>query len=542
MMQCVDQKIICKDFARREFDLAFVGAGLSTTMTLIHYLSKKLNSRHDASNSPEKIIILEKSSDFFTGVAYGQRSGHSSLIINSLADFLPSEEVDGFKDWLIENIDTVFIPFLMGGDEFSKQWHAKHYDSILNGDIGSIYIPRYVFGEYLKHRAYDVISKAEQQGGTEVSFVQAAVSDITTEGRGEKFVIEAEQEHDTQNIYCKAVVLGVGSPPVNAIDGDNNTGTNGYFGNPFDPGMGYTISKIGDRLKKQTSNNVLIVGSNASALDVIVNLTASCELRDRINSITVMSPSGVLPELYLESEESNKYKTVLLDELINKPNTTAAEILEQAKAEIALARSEGFTIAMSLGSISTTVFKIVQTLDAEQKSVFVNSVGRSIGNVQRRAGIDYFNMVEPLVACGKLDTLSGRFNSLDIKDNSYEVRYFDEQDTICELKNLQVVINCTGASTLPTQANNTFLDNLFASGLCEVNGSEIGISVNSDFQTKTKSMYVIGPLLAGNTIDGQIVWHIEHCGRISVAAEKLAGILIERKAASTEIELMEEVV
>jgi len=37
-----------------------------------------------------------------------------------------------------------------------------------------------------------------------------------------------------------------------------------------------------------------------------------------------------------------------------------------------------------------------------------------------------------------------------------------------------------------------------------------------------RGLFALGPLLAGNVISGMPVWHLEHCGRISVFAENLA--------------------
>jgi hypothetical protein len=43
--------------------------------------------------------------------------------------------------------------------------------------------------------------------------------------------------------------------------------------------------------------------------------------------------------------------------------------------------------------------------------------------------------------------------------------------------------------------------------------------------------YVMGPLLAGNVIDGSPVWHMEHCGRISAFGSalgpRLAQVLVD---------------
>jgi uncharacterized NAD(P)/FAD-binding protein YdhS len=518
-----------ENLSNHEFDVVFVGAGLSTAMTLIHYLTKKLdikNSNKSSEVTLEKILVLEKSADFFKGIAYGGRSGYNSLIINSLGDFLPPEEYDAFSLWLKENSDALFIPFLRDGGEFSRNWYDKYHDLILKGDIESLYLPRYIFGEYLKQKTDLIIENAVQQGVAEISCVSAKVLDLTTEPSHSNFRVKIEQLSDIQSFSCKSIILGIGSPPENVFFKNKSSTPGGYIENPFNPSMSKTISHASEISKNRDSSDVLIIGSNASALDVIVNLTSSDELRDRLNRIFVMSPGGELPELYLESEEHRQYKTVLLDKLIDKTGTTAADILEQAKAEITNARSQGYTIAMSLGSVSATVGKILPSLDSEQRSIFVSSVGNLIGKLQRRAGADYFEMVESLIVAGKLKTISGKFKTAEENGDGYDIHYSTSEHMDCELNNIQIIINCTGSTKLPTKTSNTLIDKLVSSGICEINGSQIGIKVDSSFQTKTKGIYVMGPMLAGNILNNQLVWHIEHCRRISVAADKLASTLI----------------
>jgi uncharacterized NAD(P)/FAD-binding protein YdhS len=58
--------------------------------------------------------------------------------------------------------------------------------------------------------------------------------------------------------------------------------------------------------------------------------------------------------------------------------------------------------------------------------------------------------------------------------------------------------------------------------------------VNDEMEA-SPGLFVLGPLLAGNVVNGTAIWHVEHCGRISRFARDLAGILRERLTRRTAL-------
>jgi hypothetical protein len=47
-------------------------------------------------------------------------------------------------------------------------------------------------------------------------------------------------------------------------------------------------------------------------------------------------------------------------------------------------------------------------------------------------------------------------------------------------------------------------------------------------------LYVMGPLLSGNLVEGRPVWHMEHCGRISSYGAELGRRLASELSGSSE--------
>ena len=99
-------------------DLTFIGSGISTSYTLLPLL-KELNTKI---KKPLSIVIIEENEELFTGLAYGNRSGYTALLITSLADFLPvGNERKEFIKWLSINKDELLEEFSKHGGDLSRK-------------------------------------------------------------------------------------------------------------------------------------------------------------------------------------------------------------------------------------------------------------------------------------------------------------------------------------------------------------------------------------------------------------------------------------
>jgi len=79
--------------------VAIVGAGASGAHSLLAVL-KELSSATDARTRRTQIAVIDRDPDFFSGIAYGRRSGRGSLTLSTVERFLPSEEREDFVEWL----------------------------------------------------------------------------------------------------------------------------------------------------------------------------------------------------------------------------------------------------------------------------------------------------------------------------------------------------------------------------------------------------------------------------------------------------------
>src|SRR5437899_1874925 len=107
-----------------KYDLAFVGSGIACTMTLLE-LSTLLTSKPRPAKALQ-IAVIEKETEFWSGIAYGVRSAPASLVITSLREFVDEAEKPAFIQWLDANQHHWVEHLRRHGGEAGAQWiHAN---------------------------------------------------------------------------------------------------------------------------------------------------------------------------------------------------------------------------------------------------------------------------------------------------------------------------------------------------------------------------------------------------------------------------------
>lgn len=105
------------------YDIVFVGAGLSTSYTLLHLISN-LN-KAPKKETKLRLCIIDKHEEFWTGIPYGSRSGNASLIITSLKEFIPTAEKYFFVEWLKKNFKRHFGNLEENKESLQQFWFKK---------------------------------------------------------------------------------------------------------------------------------------------------------------------------------------------------------------------------------------------------------------------------------------------------------------------------------------------------------------------------------------------------------------------------------
>ncbi len=471
------------------FDLTFVGAGISTAFTLRSVLA----TYDEEQKQTCRIAIVDPSPDHFAGIAYGIRSGPTARIITTLDEFLAPPELDDFVGWLRHNADAALDACRRAGGTQSSRWLELHRADIEQGRCGHLYLPRRLFGAYVGARLAEAIADAESCGAT-IVLVEDSVDRIDRDG--DRFSLSTRHHG---RVTSRRVVLAVGTPMrAPLFDGiDLGPGTL-LIEDPYERGLADSVATVSDHVQRIDGRppRIVIVGANATMLDLLYQFEDDPAVAESTPTYCVVSPRGVLPPR--AGQTRGRTPTLPhLDALESLPEIKAHDVLRAVLDDLAHHGAPAEEVAWLIPSVNDAIGRIIGHLDADEKTVFANSVGTEIGRFQRRAGDDYSQVVDDLDAEGRIERVRGRFDEL------MATRAGDQAD---------VIINATGSAGLAPGVS-PLLDSLVGAGLATPTPSNAGFVVDDDYAA-SPGFFVMGPLLAGNVLDGRPVWHLEHAGRI----------------------------
>ncbi len=510
-------------------DLAIIGAGISCSYTVIHYLTLLLKT--SVPSRPIKLAILDKAGEFWTGIAYGYRSGQQSLIISALQEFFPQPELDNFKQWLNQNYPEVFKTPDRQQGLLATAWQGRYAEKMAAGAWEELFIPRYTVGLYLQERLDRLLQAAS--GIVECQLITAAAIDMQVVGGGYQIELSAPG-HSQSFLSAPQVVLAIGSPPNknNQLAPPNALGEEFcYIENMYEPTQSFNIDRIGQVLKKSADprhNQVLIVGSNASALETIYSLNNHPETCRSIGKFIVVSPNAAFPDRICPATTADKYQPQALQALLQSPAPTAQQMLAAVQKDVESALAQNETVGSTYALISKGIIAVLQQLSAAEQKLFVIKYGVEIGKFQRRAGTDYLSVVENLVSTGQLEFIRGKLlRTFLLSDREQGFEFIDANNQSQRFPTaVQVVINCAGFQDLMTSTS-PLINNLIKRGIAVPNDSKCGFVVNENFEIN-KNFYLMGPLIAGNINSKFKVWHAESCARIINLSQQLAAVLMSK--------------
>jgi uncharacterized NAD(P)/FAD-binding protein YdhS len=519
------------------YDMAIVGAGISSAYTLIHYIAK-LSERAaadpvDRAPQPVKIVVTEKSGEFWTGLPYGSRSGRNALLISPLHEFIPQPlERRDFINWLTINRQRLFNPAEYNKKgELARKWLEANEAAMSQGLWDDLFMPRHTFGLYLQERLENLLETATNQGLIEFKLITADVVDI--QQLQDIYQIDLAGEN-CSSFWAKQLVLAIGSPPNVGFAHAQSPQPEQevcYIDNMYEPSLDVNIDRICQSLAKfdvQSQRQVLVVGSNAGTLDALYSINNSTAATNLIDKFVVLSPNAAFPHRINTAVVEIDYVPQHLIALVASKSFTAEQILVAVKQDVASASAQGINISDIYKQITDGWVQALKLLSPDEQKQFVIKYAVEIGKYQRRAGGEYLDVVDNLIAQNKLEFLKGKFvGHSPLATGGSSCEYIDSESREQQVFDapISVIINCAGFQDV-TKSSSVLIQNLIRREICRPNDSQRGFVVDQNFKAN-ENCYLMGPLVAGN-IDGDFkIWHAESCQRIISLSAQLAGSLIQ---------------
>ncbi|WP_027391608.1 FAD/NAD(P)-binding protein [Aquimarina latercula] len=512
------------DFETNHTDITFIGSGISSSFTILHFLDQLKTNPIDKRIS---LTIIDKYPEFYTGIPYGIRSGFSVLLITSLKNFLPKPERTKFIAWLNNNKEWLLEEFRLDGGALSAEWLSTHKDRLKNNQWEDLFIPRRFFGSYIDQKIKSNIKEAQENNSISVDYINSEVIDLDKNGDEYTIILQ-----DNKEIVSEKVILSVGSLPTlqlwkneDLITDDNLI----FINNPYKPCLKDVLTKLDNFLENQETEkiNALIVGANASGLEMLYKLNDLENLKSKINKFTLLSTQGLSPDSVVDEEGKKRYSPKNLLSLADQQNLSAKEIAEATYKDLDIADDIHLGAASTVDIISSAFGSLLQKLSTEELKKFACLYGNDIGRRQRCAGYHYSKTIDILKKENRFEHIAGRFININKGDNNqYSLEYLDTKSKTNKIDSdpVHIVFNCIGGTNLTASDIPTLLSKVIANKLCVPNESKIGFDVNDALEA-SDNLHIVGPLLAGNIFDGKAVWHVEHCGRIIWLSNLLAGKL-----------------
>ncbi|MCW3124237.1 MAG: hypothetical protein JWQ38_3729 [Flavipsychrobacter sp.] len=505
-------------------DITVIGSGIASTVTLIEVMSKLMQNAPAV--QPLTVTVIEKHDELFKGIPYGSRSSVNALTITSVHDFIYEEEQPVFFKWLKDTVSEWSADYRERGGITAARWLENNLPLIEAEDWENIYTPRYLFGNYLHHKLTCLLRVAERQGLAKVEFIKAEAINVTEVPGGLYDVTLENPDKTITHRTARKLVIAAGSSPVRKMyDGSDVV----YVNDIYHPSVSDNIKHVQAALaetKDAADRNVLIIGSNASSIELLYLLEGLPELRDTVNKTVVISTSGILP-YNISTEVLPEHPIPNLETLKTAGDYTLKTLVDASSRDLKLAVHNGANVDYIATVINNTL-KLMEPLGEEAKKEFFGIHGVYLRDMFRRSGPEYKNASQLLIDMEEVTLLKGRYINTTASAHGVLLNYQDtaagEQHTYP--LSFKTIINCSGSDNL-NESSSRLMYNLVNSGLCRMNISKKGLEVNERFEA-APNLYIMGPLLGGNMNKLIHFWHLENASRLMYLAPHLADELLAK--------------
>lgn len=480
-----------------------------------------------------RIAVIERNREMWSGVPYGSRSTIGALAFQKLQEFLQEPERTYYINWLSANAASWLDTLKQYGGLGAEKWISDNHSLMQEEKWGEIYLPRFLFGQYVSSDAARAIDELARTGIAAVTLIHGEVTAVART-QGGLYTIAVEQSDGARTpVYAQKVVLAIGSPPQKAIGANTVVSQLGHthIEDLYLPSEDINIQKIQQTLSSlpdKNTANILIVGSNASALELLYLINYRPEIRSRAKSFVVLSRSGLLP--YTITEETPEFKLSALNALFECDRFSAVDLMRAIRVDIRQAEGLRLNIADLRDPVGSTVSQLTALMHISEQKKFVCEHGVHYSRLMRRAGRQTRFAADELASEDMLTTVRGDFRRLEPSPlgNGLVYAVYASQESLVETTYpvpFSITINCGGFEELDASSSR-LINSLMENEICKANSTKRGFLVSGKLEA-SENFYVIGPLVGGNFNETVRLWHVESAARINGLAELLAKSLTD---------------
>ena len=405
-------------------DVAIIGAGFCGSMVAVNLL-RKAKQQLD-------VALIERSGTFARGLAYG--TSDRSHLLN-----VPAAKMGAFPD----------------DHEHFYRWACQNPEELKRHGVDAAephsFLPRVLYGKYLS-RLLDQINGSHGS----LRRITAEAIDVAPQANGRLRV----KLRNAPSLIAQHVVLALGNfPPGDPKMRDQRFHRlERYLQNPWSEET---------RKKLAESNDVLILGSGLTGLDLLLSLAPS---KSR-GTIHVLSRRGLFPRPHRVVKPSSSF----LD--VKSLPTTARQACRLITVQVEQAETGGIDWRAVIDSIRPYSQQIWQQWPTEERRRFLRHLKAFWEAHRHRAAPEVLELKSQLEKAGRLQCHRGRIFSISPEKDLLSVQFRDSNAHQEKVLRVDYVVNCTGPECNYHKLADPLVVQLFSRGIIVPDPLFLGLDV-----------------------------------------------------------------
>jgi uncharacterized NAD(P)/FAD-binding protein YdhS len=393
-----------------------------------------------------QITLFDRDGRFGRGVAYSASAPWHRINVPAYKmGGLGADDWDGFANWVTD----------------------KGY--LTSPDFSTSFVPRWRYGEYLCEQLVPLIETGR------VAARQDAIASVARNGEVYQVRTETGDVIDADLVFA---CIGNHAPsPFPGVAPSSRSITNVWASGALDA--------IG------TNDRVLVIGTGATAVDVVVDLVH----RGVRAPMTMVSRRGLLPLIDAPAETDP-------EPLQDWPVPTARGIFQALVNDTRRKVAAGLPWQTTIDTFRLQIADMWANASEVERARFSRHL-RAIWMVHRhRLAPDVADLLAQMQRDGRLEVIAGRITGAEATASGHEVAiHARAQETISRSTNW--ILNCTGPEERYERIDDPLVKSLLATGLARPGHNGLGLDVdphcrllNSEGDVQA-GLYAIGPATRG---------------------------------------------
>lgn len=458
-----------EDKEEKEISISIVGGGFSGTAVALHLI--------ETSTKRISISLIEKASVLAQGVAYSTAAAWHPLNVQADQMGAYADYPEGFCQWL---------------EAHREEWRRQDPDFQKLVVLPNSFLPRKLYGEYLKYLLEEAKQRAAQKGFSFTILQDEAID--ANKDSSEKIALQLKSGKILVSDY---LVIAVGVPPVKELPFETPELLRDprYTHDPWKLTPEEIIHQ-GDCTPRHPECQVLAIGTGLTMVDVFASyLSVGFD-----GMFIAMSQNGYIPE----AQESESLPLRPFYKSADFPSDLLG-IFKKIRQDIASAQLTGDSWKLVIDALRPCTPALWKKMSLSEKKRFLRHLIFLWNKHRHRMSPDSAAMIEKLSHQSRFQVLQGMVEGIDTtsKDALY-VHYRQKDSSMKIIIPVKHVVNCSGPEYTVGRRHDSFLEALCNKGLATPDSLGMGFKISAGLALASSikdRVFSIGGLLFGELFE-----------------------------------------